>query len=202
MVLAYLIIKAWMVLLRWACCWLLMLPSIIGVIINLGFTLFWILGMMAYYIAALVYFFSKDNDCLDNGTLIWVAMLLIVIEAFSMIIIICILLCVLACMIPAVIQIKKPSPLHHSHIQIFVWCKFIFQPIISSPNTKLEFDIQKTFRDWTGNTEIYFRNGVISLFLNRAAVGRKLSVVGFWVIDCWAWEEMFWLLEWIWVCRF
>ena len=107
MVLAYLIIKAWMVLLRWACCWLLMLPNIIGVIINLGFTLFWILGMMAYYIAALVYFFSKDNDCLDNGTVVWVAMLLIVIEAFSMIIIMCILLCVLACMIPAVIIAVK-----------------------------------------------------------------------------------------------
>ena len=71
---------------------------------NLIFKLFWIIGMMAYYIAALTYFFSKYNDCFDNGLEIWLAMLFIVIEAFSVILMIWIILYVVACLIPVVIQ--------------------------------------------------------------------------------------------------
>ena len=55
----------------------------VGVISTISFTLFAIVGIIAYYIYALIYFFGDDNNCLDKATVMWVALLLIVIEAFT-----------------------------------------------------------------------------------------------------------------------
>ena len=98
MVLSYLIIKSWMVLFRLSCCFWLIIPHDIFAIINYCVPLIWFFVMMTYYIAALVYFFSNDNDCQDKGIVVWVAMLLIVIESFNMIIIMWFFLCFGACM--------------------------------------------------------------------------------------------------------
>ena len=85
-ILAYLIIKASLIVARCALCGISLWSSCVGIVFWLMFTLLWILGMCAYYIVSIVYFFDSSNNCLEDGTIIWVALLLIVIEAISMLI--------------------------------------------------------------------------------------------------------------------
>ena len=107
LVLAYIIIKACLVAVRLVLCGIRMWSVLASVIITLIFTFTWILGMCTYYIISLVYFFNSDNNWLDNATLIWVAMLLIVIEGISMLVVLPILLCCTICVIPATILAAK-----------------------------------------------------------------------------------------------
>lgn len=90
-ILIYIIVKASFIGIR-CCqiCTVLANPSV-GVISTISFTLFAIVGIIVYYVFALIYFFKDDNDCLDEATVMWVALLLIVIEAFSFFFVISIL---------------------------------------------------------------------------------------------------------------
>ena len=109
MVLAYIIIKSSFWLLRWLCWGIMIIPSIIPIIVNLGFLAFWILGMTAYYIVALMYFFNSNNDWQEHGVVIWVAMLLIVLESILMLIVVSILLLILWCNLPSMILFINKS---------------------------------------------------------------------------------------------
>lgn len=55
-----------------------------GIMLTFGCTVLWIIGMTVYYIFAIVHFFNEDNDCSNEATLNWIALLIIVIEAFAM----------------------------------------------------------------------------------------------------------------------
>lgn len=105
LLLTYIIIKASCVVIRCCLCGLTIGAPAVGMITTLGCVLIWVVGMIVYYIFALVYFFDGDNDCLDEATVHWVGLLLIVIEAFSMFLIFILVCCILACSIPVIIAL-------------------------------------------------------------------------------------------------
>lgn len=101
---SYIVIKAVCAIVR--CCLFgvtIGAPSI-GMILNLVAVIIWIIVITAYYILAIVYFFDGDNDCLDEATVHWVALLIIVIEAISMLFLFVVFLSMLALATPFIIM--------------------------------------------------------------------------------------------------
>ena len=106
-VLAFIIIKSSLILIRGFLWWIMWMASTIGLIIEFIFNIVWIIGMCIFYIIWLIYFFDSENDWLEKSSVIWVAMLLIIIEAISMFIILPCVLCWTVCAIPSIHKIKN-----------------------------------------------------------------------------------------------
>ena len=105
--LAYIIIKASLVLVR-CCLWgIVIVSAVVGAIITIVFMIIWICGMIAYYIIVIVVFFDGDNDWLDKNTVHWVGFLLVLIEAIGSLAVIPLIWCMIACLVPLAIAAAK-----------------------------------------------------------------------------------------------
>ena len=102
-VLAYIIIKAWTVGLRIILWGLVIALPTWGVIVTIIFYIAWIWWMVAYYIVSIIYFFDEGDAWLEDSTVMWVALLLIIIEAIGVLAILAILIMVLSCALPCII---------------------------------------------------------------------------------------------------
>ena len=107
LLLAYIIIKAVSIVLRWLICGITVAAPVAGLIINGVIMIIWICGMITYYIVLLVYFFDNNNDWLDENTIHWIALLLLVIEAFTIFAILLLICWLLSWLIPTTILMAK-----------------------------------------------------------------------------------------------
>ncbi|CAI2381542.1 unnamed protein product [Moneuplotes crassus] len=103
LVLAYIILKSCFIFLRIIlCCGVIFLKKA-GLIIYLAWIFIWVIGIIVFYIIVLVNFFDSDNNCKGPATNIWVALLLVTIEAIAALSILAILLCCLSFLVPIII---------------------------------------------------------------------------------------------------
>ena len=113
-VLAFIILKSSLILIRGLLCWITCMTSTIGFIFEFLFNIIWIIGMCIFYIIWLIYFFDSANDWLEKSSVIWVAMLLIIIEAISMFVVLPCILCWTVWAIPSIRKIKITTKMHSS----------------------------------------------------------------------------------------
>ena len=106
LLLAYIIIKGVFVVFRFSVWCFTIFFQTCGLILNIVISVIWAGGMIAYYIVVLVYFFN-DTNWFDEARVLWVAILLIVIEAFTIFLIILTVLCLLACLVPVTLAMEK-----------------------------------------------------------------------------------------------